>query len=72
MTQTILLMLIRAHRFQVTKHSIKTRLLFVFFASQLPHHTGKYQWGEVPAVPSLPHTWDMHSSHLHTEGGGGR
>lgn len=73
MTQTVLLMLIHAHRFQVIKHSIKTSLLFVFFfASQLPQHTGKCQWGEVLAVPSLAHARDMHSPHLHTEAGGGR
>lgn len=71
MTQTVLLMLIYAHRFQVIKHSIKTSLRFVFFASQLHHHTGKCQWGEVLAMPSLPHAQDTHGPHPHTKGGGG-
>lgn len=61
MTQTILLMLIYAHHFQVIKHSIKTSFPFVFFTSHLHHHTGKCQWGEVLAVPSQPQAWDMHS-----------
>lgn len=47
MTQTILLMLIYAHRFQVIKRSIKTSLLPAFFASQLHCRTSKCQRGEV-------------------------
>lgn len=50
MTQTILLMLIYAHRFQVIKHPIKTSLLPVFFASQLHCPTSKCQRGEVLTV----------------------
>lgn len=62
MTQTILLMLIYAHRFQVIKHSIKTSLRFVFFASPTPLPQWQVSEGEVLAVPSLPLAPDTHGT----------
>jgi len=57
MTQTILLMLIYAHHFQVIKHSIKTSLRFVFFASPTPplHRQVSEGRGAGCAQPA-PHT----------------
>lgn len=53
MTQTILLMLIHARRIQVVKHSIKTSLRFVFFASPapLPHWQVSGRRWPCPACP---------------------